>query len=100
LLELKSAGYISSKKGRNGGYYLRKNPDEINLANIHRVIDGAISMLPCVSENYYEKCEECNDEQSCVIRKAIKEVRDETVVILKKYTLNKIIEREAVLEEI
>lgn len=100
LLELKSAGYISSKKGRSGGYYLRKHPDDINLAQIHRTMDGAISLLPCVSENYYEKCEECSSEETCTIRKAIKEVRDETVHIMKKYTLTKLLEHEAFLEEL
>lgn len=100
LLELKSSGYISSKKGRSGGYYLRKDPDEVDLADIHRVIDGAIALLPCVTYNYYERCEECKDEETCPIRKAIKEVRDETVHILKRYSLTRLMEKEEFLEEI
>lgn len=100
LLELKSNGYISSKKGRSGGYYLRKHPDEINLADIHRTIDGAIALLPCVTYNYYERCEECKDEETCAIRKAIKEVRDETVHILKRYTLTRLLEQEEFLKEL
>ncbi|WP_142455423.1 RrF2 family transcriptional regulator [Gracilimonas mengyeensis] len=100
LLELKSSGFISSKKGRSGGYYLRQHPDEINLADIHRTIDGAIALLPCVTYNYYERCEECKDEKTCAIRKAIKEVRDETVHILKKYTLTKLMEQEDFLKEL
>lgn len=100
LLELKSSGYISSKKGRSGGYYLRKHPDEINLADIHRTIDGAIALLPCVTYDYYERCEECKDEKTCTIRKAIKEVRDETVHILKRYTLTRLLEQEEFLKEL
>lgn len=100
LLEPKSAGYISSKKGRSGGYYLRKNPDEVNLADIHRTIDGAIALLPCVTYNYYERCEECKDEETCAIRRAIKEVRDETVHILKRYSLSRLMEKEEFLQEI
>jgi len=100
LLELKTAGYISSKKGRSGGYYLRKHPDEINLADIHRTIDGAIALLPCVTFNYYERCEECIDEKTCTIRKAIREVRDETVHILKKYSLTRLVEQEKFLQEL
>lgn len=98
LLELKSSGFISSKKGRSGGYYLRQHPNEINLADIHRTIDGAIALLPCVTYNYYERCEECKDEKTCAIRKAIKEVRDKTVHILKKYTLTKLMEDEEFLK--
>jgi len=100
LLELKSSGYISSKKGRSGGYYLRKHPDDINLADIHRTIDGAIALLPCVTYDYYERCEECKDEETCTIRKAIKEVRDETVHILKRYTLTRLLEQEEFLQEL
>lgn len=100
LVELKSAGYISSKKGRSGGYYLRSDPDEVDLADIHRTIDGAIALLPCVTYDYYERCEECKDEETCPIRKAIKEVRDETVHILKKYSLTRLMEKEELLQEI
>lgn len=99
LLELKNAGYISSKKGRSGGYYLRKDPDDINLADIHRTIDGAIALLPCVTYEYYERCEECHDEETCTIRKAIKEVRDETVHILKQYSLTRLLEQEENLQD-
>lgn len=100
LLELKTSGMISSKKGRSGGYYLRKDPDDINLAEIHRIIDGAIALLPCVTYNYYERCEECVDEKTCTIRKAMKEVRDETVRILKRYTLTHLVEQEHILKEL
>ena len=86
--------------GRGGGYYLRKPPWEVNLAEVYRIFDGAIGLLPCVTYNYYEKCEECEDEETCGIRKAILDVRNSTVEILKKNTLEQIVlleneEREA-----
>jgi len=56
LLELKKAGFLSSKMGKGGGYYLLKSPDEIRFAHIIRLIDGPIALLPCVSLNYHEKC--------------------------------------------
>lgn len=98
LLDLNKAGFISSKKGRNGGYYLRMHPDDINLADIHRAMDGAIALLPCVTYNYYERCEECVDEKTCPIRVAVKEVRDSTVAIMKKYTLTQLLEEEGSLK--
>lgn len=94
LLDLKNNGILGSKMGRGGGYYLRKSADEVNLAEIHRIFDGAIGMLPCVTYQYYEKCEECKDEDICGIRQAILKVRNQTVDILKENTLQKIIERE------
>lgn len=94
LLDLKNNGILGSKMGRGGGYYLRKEPSEVNLADIHRIFDGAIGLLPCVTYQYYERCEECMDEETCGIREAILEVRNKTVEILKKNTLEAILEIE------
>jgi len=94
LLELKKTGIVSSKKGKGGGYYLIKNPAEVNLADIIRQFDGAIALLPCATYNYYEKCEHCKDEKTCGLRSIIKDLRDETVKILKRTSLADILERE------
>ena len=64
LLELKRNGFLGSKKGAGGGYYLMKKAEEIKLVAIIRVIDGPIALLPCVSLNFYERCEECIDYKS------------------------------------
>jgi len=98
LLELKNAGILNSKKGKGGGYYLIKKPEEVDLANIIRLFDGAIALLPCVSIKYYEQCDECEDETVCGFRDIIREVRDNTLKILKESTLQDIILREESLK--
>ena len=90
LLELKNKGIVNSKKGKGGGYYLIKDPKEVNLAQIIRIFDGALALLPCVTYNYYESCNHCKDENTCGLRFAIKQLRDETVKILKGYSLDDI----------
>ena len=99
LLDLRNAGLLSSKKGKTGGYYLLKTPDQINIAEVVRLFDGAIALLPCVAHKYYERCEECKDEATCGIRDVFADVRNETVNMLKSATLSQIIEREKALEE-
>jgi len=94
LLELRNARILHSKKGKGGGYYLYKKPEEVNLIEIIRLMDGAIALLPCVSLNYYEPCEECRDEKTCGIRDTFLGVRDETLQILQGSTLAKIVKRE------
>ncbi|MFN6946389.1 MAG: RrF2 family transcriptional regulator [Cytophagaceae bacterium] len=94
LLELRNAGILNSKKGKGGGYYLIKNPEDVNLANVIRLFDGPIALLPCVSYKYYERCEECVDEETCGIRNVMSEVREETVRVLKNNSLADIIKRE------
>jgi Rrf2 family protein len=90
LNELKKADLLESKKGKGGGYFLKVSPRKINLATVIRVINGPIALLPCVSLNFYEKCEDC-DEEHCGIRKIMTITRDATLKILEKKTLHDII---------
>ena len=98
LRDLKNNGILASKKGKGGGYYLKKDPSEVNMAQIMRIFDGPIAFIPCVTYVYYEPCEECKDERTCGIRSVFKEVRDESVRLLKAATLTEIIRREAELK--
>ena len=63
------------------------------MADVMRLFDGPIALLPCVTYKYYQKCEECTDEDSCGIRSVFLEVRNHTVELLKKATLAEIIKR-------
>lgn len=87
LLILKKGGVLASKKGKGGGYYLRKDPNEVFMSDIIRLLSGPIAMIPCVSLNYYEKCDDCPDEQTCGINRLMLEVRDSTLKVLKGKSL-------------
>jgi Rrf2 family protein len=87
LLELKRHGILESKKGKGGGYFLRREPSSITLGQVIRVLDGPLALIPCVSQTAYMKCEECVDEETCGIRLAMKDVRDATAQILDNTTL-------------
>lgn len=87
LLSLKKAGVLSSKKGKSGGYYLLKTPSDIAMSKIIRTLEGPIAMLPCVSLNFYEKCDDCPDENTCAAHKLMIQVRDSTLKILENTTL-------------
>jgi Rrf2 family protein len=91
LVELKNANLLESKKGKGGGYNLKVSPKKINLATVIRVINGPIALMPCVSLNFYEKCVDCYDEETCGIRKMMLITRDATLKILEKKTLHDII---------
>jgi Rrf2 family transcriptional regulator, cysteine metabolism repressor len=43
LLELKNARMVESVRGANGGYQLRRDPSEIQLSEIMRLIDGPLA---------------------------------------------------------
>ncbi len=87
LLELKKAGILDSKKGKGGGYFLNKNPSKVKVADVIRLVNGPIAMLPCVSLYFYERCKNC-DEKQCGLHDMMIEVRDATLNILENRTLN------------
>ena len=87
LLELKRHGIVESKKGRGGGYFLRRRPADITFGEVIRVLDGPLAAVSCVSQTAYMTCAECIDEETCGVRLAMKEVRDATARILDHRTL-------------
>lgn len=92
LVELKNAEVLESKKGKGGGYSLKLSPKKINLAQVIRVVNGPIALLPCASLNFYEKCNDCtDDEETCGIRKMMIITRDATLKVLEKKTLQDVI---------
>lgn len=90
LLELKKAGILDSKKGKGGGYFLKKSPEKIQVATIIRLINGPIAMLPCVSLYFYERCKNCN-EQRCGLHDLMIQVRDATLNIVENRTLKDLV---------
>ncbi len=86
LLELRKEGILESKKGKGGGYYLNVPASKIPLADIIRKIDGPISMLPCTSLYFYERCKNC-DEKNCGLHDIMIEVRDANLKILENKTI-------------
>lgn len=94
LLDLKKAGILTSKMGKGGGYYLLRDPEDVKLADVIRMFNGPIALLPCVSLNYYEACDECSSEATCGLNKIMIEVRDETLKIVAQKSLKDILKAE------
>src|SRR5262245_21142990 len=87
LLDLKRAGYVRSKQGTKGGYRLVQDPSAINLAEVYRLFDGAIALLPCVSQKFYEECDDCPDEKACRLKRVFVDVREKTYDLLSGITI-------------
>ena len=92
LNDLRSAGWIESKRGMAGGYRIKVPPEQIKLTDIIRYIEGALAPVSCVSERFYERCS-CPDETRCGIRSVMKEVREAIVTVLDQITLAELCDR-------
>lgn len=87
LLEMKKRGIVRSRRGRAGGYFLGRPANAITFAEVIRVTDGPLALSPCVSVTAYQRCSDCVDEKTCVIRKALLAARDATAEVLESCTL-------------
>ncbi len=83
LLILKRSGYLKSKRGSKGGYQLAKEPAKISLAEIVRLMDGALAPVESVSKYFYESTP---IEQSKALLAVFKEVRDYIAEKMEKTT--------------
>ena len=92
LLMLKRAGFVASKRGQKGGYYLAMAPAKITLAAVVRLTEGYLSPITCVSKHCYSLCA---DEGVCPFREVWTEIRDYTTRKLEKLTIQDMCERAA-----
>jgi len=76
LAELKNNDIVSSKRGIFGGYFLKKPAKDLMIGDVVRILDGSLAPLQCASVSDYKKCDDCNDEKVCVIRKVMVNVRN------------------------
>ena len=86
LVDLRSAGVVKSRRGPHGGHTLSLPSDQIMMAKVLRLMDGPIAPLACVSLHYYERCEDCVEED-CGLHRMMAEVRDAQLSILEHRTL-------------
>ena len=87
LLTLRKNGLLGSRKGKGGGYYLIKRPDEIPMTDVMRILEGPIAMVSCVSLKYYEACRDCPSEATCAVHTLMLKVRDSALEVYRNTTL-------------
>ena len=88
LLILNRAGYLQSKRGAIGGYKLARDPKRITLAEIVRLMDGALAPVGSVSTYFYESTP---IEQNKNLIKVFKEIRDHIAKKMEKTTFAQLV---------
>src|SRR6478736_5540224 len=91
LTQLRGDGYIETKRGKAGGYFLAKPPKQISLGQVIRLIDGPLAPISCVSVTAYERCT-CPDEAHCGLRMLMLDVRNAIARILDRYVLGDVVD--------
>ena len=80
---LNKAGYVRSTRGPQGGYLLRKAPEDITVGMVLRLTEGGISPVACLDADEFQ----CDREARCStiglwrrLDKAIRDVIDTTTI--------------------
>lgn len=87
MSELRRAGLVESARGKMGGYRLARPADLITFGDIIRLTDGPLALAPCVSRNFYKRCDDCADEATCALRRVLARVRNLASEVLDQTTL-------------
>ncbi|MCC5833403.1 MAG: Rrf2 family transcriptional regulator [Opitutales bacterium] len=91
LMQLREAEYVDSKRGKFGGYFIKKPAGEIRMGDLIRLLDGPLAPISCASQSAYQKCS-CADEAHCGLRMLMIDVRNAMANILDRYTLADVVE--------
>ncbi len=86
MLDLKRGGFVDSKRGANGGYFLLKHPKEIKVGDVVRFIDGPIEPIACANKEKDYKG--CDNLYHCVFRDIWAEVAKSTANIVDNITFD------------
>jgi Rrf2 family protein len=87
LLDLKKAGVLDSRRGKSGGYVMLRPADTVSFGEVLRLFEGPLAPLPCLSRNAYRRCEDCESEANCEIRREFARAYDASRQVLDTRTL-------------
>ncbi|MFA5388833.1 MAG: Rrf2 family transcriptional regulator [Candidatus Omnitrophota bacterium] len=90
LLTLKKGGFVASKRGIDGGYFLAKPPETITVGEVIRFIEGPIEAIECAGKKKYEKCK---DFPHCVFRDIWSQVYTATSLVVDTITFAELVRK-------
>ena len=91
LNDVKSGGFVESRRGIAGGYQLAQPPEQITLAALIRYVEGALVALPLDTEGGSSGVRP--DACQLAIRSVMQEVRESILGVLEHITLADLCER-------
>ncbi len=89
MADLQKGGFVKSKRGKNGGYYLGATPSQIVLGEVVRHIDGPIEPIACVNSCY----KDCKDVDHCVLRSVWQNATKAVADIIDNITLQELADK-------
>lgn len=93
---LKAAGLVKAKRGAQGGYQLAKPPEEINVYEALRALEGPFQPMICLSSDPDDdaKNSNCGASGSCAVQEVWRELQRAIEGVLKALTLAELLRRQ------
>jgi Rrf2 family protein len=91
--DLKRAELVDGKRGRNGGYFLRRTPAEITLGDVVRATDGPLEVNFCSAEDGKSVHGACPRNSRCIPAVVWGELSTRVAEIFDDYTLADLVTR-------
>ena len=89
--DLKRGGLLNSRRGPQGGYFLSRKPDEINVHQIITAAEGEMALVDCIKSGKGCK-KECDFDNECVTQKVWLEASNRLTEYLSSVTLKDLCE--------
>ncbi len=86
---LNRAGYVKSIRGAQGGYLLRRRPQDITAGMILRLTEGSLSPVTCVEETAETGCDR---QESCVTMILWKKIYESVSNVVDHTTLQDLVD--------
>lgn len=90
LNQLKQVGFVESRRGRRGGYFLKRSPDEITMGDVIESIQGCSGLVECVSNSKYK----CPFYDGCVFLPVWKEAQKAMLDVYDGVTFQHLVDAE------
>ncbi|HEX4171171.1 MAG TPA: Rrf2 family transcriptional regulator [Acetobacteraceae bacterium] len=90
LVQMRDHGLVESRRGAQGGYRLLRDPDQISVADVIRIVDGPLALTPCASRTSFRPCNDCTDIRSCRLQPLMQQARDAVAGVLENCSLAEI----------
>jgi Rrf2 family protein len=91
IVNLRDRGIVDSRRGSHGGHRLAREPGQISIAEIIRVMDGPLALTPCASVTRFRPCTDCVDVDTCRLQHLMKQARDAVANVLENRFLTDLV---------
>ena len=80
-VSLKEAGILGSKEGTGGGYYLKRDPQQVTVAEVTGILEGGKGIVACMVDG------SCHRECFCQSKPIWQQIQADIFRIMEEYTL-------------